>query len=45
MIETRRLKVVVIFFQTVLDFVMSRKIKNTLQFEFYLKVKLMLLSA
>lgn len=32
MIETRRLKVVVIFFQTVLDFVMSRKIKNTLQF-------------
>ena len=28
MIETRRLKNVVIFFQTILSFVLSRKIKN-----------------
>ena len=34
MIETRRLKNVVIFIQTILSFVLSRKIRNDIHFQF-----------
>ena len=39
MIETRRLKNVVVFVQTILSFVLSRKIKDTVYFSFFVFLK------
>ena len=40
MIETRRLKNVVIFVQTILSFVLSRKIKNQMTFSIYKPIEI-----